>query len=323
VTAQLLYETGGPRYANPDVVARFDTIELAQEGPDRVRISGVRGEPAPPTMKVCLNFLGGFRNSMTFVLTGLDIEEKAALARRSLFAALGGEEQFAEVDARLVRSDKPDATSNEESTALLRVTVKDVDPNKVGRRFANAVIEMALANYPGFFCTTPPGNETPYGVYWPVFVPADLVPEVVVLDDGTRHAIEPLRHGAGEPPPLVEDPPLVRFTGPTERRPLGALIGARSGDKGGNANVGLWARDARAYEWLRTFLTIERFRALLPEARDLPIERHPLPNLLAINFVVHRLLGEGVASSTRPDPQAKGLGEFLRSRYVEIPQELL
>ena len=186
VTAQLLYEIDGPRYANPDVVARFDSIRLEQEAPDRVRISGVRGEPAPRDAKVCINYLGGFRNGMTFVLTGLDVEEKAALVRRALFAELGGEERFASVDVRLVRTDKADAPSNDEATALLRITVKDQEGAKVGRAFTNAAVEMALGNYPGFFATTPPTPESPYGVYWPALVPRSWIDEVVVTHDGRR-----------------------------------------------------------------------------------------------------------------------------------------
>ena len=108
------------------------------------------------------------------------------------------------------------------------------------------------------------------------------------------------------------------------RAPLGRVAGARSGDKGGNANIGLWTRDDAGYAWLAAFLTAERVRELLgPEAAALPIDVHPLPNLRAVNVVVHGLLGDGVASSTRPDPQAKGLGEYLRSRVVDVPEELL
>jgi hypothetical protein len=105
--------------------------------------------------------------------------------------------------------------------------------------------------------------------------------------------------------------------------PLGRLCGARSGDKGGNANVGFWARDDRAYAWLRAELSTERLRKLLPEAADLKIDRFELPNIRALNFVVHGLIAPGVAATTRPDAQAKGLGEYLRSRHVEIPTELL
>jgi hypothetical protein len=323
VTAQLLYEIDGPRYANPDVVARFDSVTLTQEAPDRVRISGVLGEPAPRDAKVCINYLGGYRNGMTLVLTGPDVEAKAGLARRTLFAALGGEAAFASVDVRLVRSDKDDAPSNEEATALLRITVKDQDPAKVGRRFANAAVEMALASYPGFFATTPPGAESPYGVYWPALVPRALVDEVVVSDDGQRIAVAAAPQVQAPEVAIAERRLPAAPGGATVRRPLGTLIGARSGDKGGNANVGLWARSPEAFAWLREFLTVARFRQLLAEADSLEVRRYELANLLALNFVVVGLLGEGVAASTRSDPQAKGLGEYLRSRVVDVPRALL
>jgi hypothetical protein len=338
VTAQLLYEIAGREYPNTDVVALFDTVAVEQEAPDRVRISGTRGRPAPEQVKVCLNLLGGWRNSMTFVLTGLDIEQKAALTLRSLEAALGGTGQFGEFDARLIRSDKPDAPINVEATAQLRVTVKDADPERVGRRFSGAVTELALAGYPGLHLTAPPTAGTVYGVYWPALVPADLVVPEVVHADGRRVAVPHTAFegataggGAAEPGAAVDagaDAAADSGTAPagaatTRRVPLGTIIGARSGDKGGNANVGLWARSDAAWAWLDSFLTLEQFRALLPEADDLEVRRHRFPNLSALNFVVVGLLGEGVASSTRPDPQAKGLGEYLRSRVVDIPVGLL
>jgi len=332
VTAQLLYEIGGPLYANPDVVADFSTIVLEQVGPDRVAVSGVRGRPAPDTVKVSVNLLGGWRNSMTLVLTGLDIDEKAALVRRTLDERLAGEE-IADLDVRLVRSDRPDAPTNEQASAQLRVTAKDADPDKVGRRFSGAVTELALASYPGFYLTSPPGDATAYGVFWPTLIPSTDVDQVAVLPDGTRRPV-PVS------PPVTSPGPATRMVigldqeeaaarrsaagfGPTRRLPLGKLVGARSGDKGGNANVGLWVRTEDAYVWLSSWMNIERFRMLLPEAAVLEVERHLLPNLLAVNFVVHGLLGEGVASSTRPDPQAKSLGEYLRSRLVDVPESLL
>jgi hypothetical protein len=341
VTAQLLYEIAEPAYANPDVVAHFDTARLAQQGPDRVRISGTRGSPPPPTAKVAMNLIGGFRNTMTLVLTGLDIEEKATWARQELFGVLGGEEQFGEVDVRLLRFDTPDAPSNEQATAHLRITVKDADPVKVGRRFSNATMELALGGYAGFHTTTPPAAETAFGVYWPALVPADLVEHLVVLPDGTRVAIAsapahlaaaagpdsrpagPGQAGHAETGHADTGHAEAEYSGPTRRVPLGLICGARSGDKGGNANVGLWARDRAAYPWLRDYLTIERLRELLTEAADLDVRRFELPNLGAINFVVVGLLGAGVAASTRPDPQAKGLGEYLRSRLVEVPAGML
>jgi len=324
LTAQILYEIGSERYLNPDVVARFDTIRLEREAPDRVRVSGVRGEPAPSTTKVCINYLGGYRNSMTFVLTGLDIEEKAKLAADSLFARLGGRENFEEVAERLVRTDQQDPASNELASATLRITVKDRDPKKVGRAFSSAAIELALASYPGFYVSSPPGGDDAYGVYWPALIPKDEIEEVVVRHDGERVALRyPRIEAMGQP----VEPERTAYTpappGETVRAPLGAIIGARSGDKGGNANVGVWARTDAAYAWLQSFLTAERFKELFSEAKDMEVRRYELPNLRALNFVAVGLLGQGVASSTRMDPQAKSAGEYLRARIVDIPRALL
>jgi hypothetical protein len=327
VTAQLLYEIDGPAYANPDVVARFDTVRVEPAGPDRVLLHGTRGEPAPERLKVAINYLGGFRNSMSFVLTGLDVEAKAAMVTAALFERLGGRERFQAAEVRLVGRPASDPATAEEAVAELRVTVKDPDPAKVGRAFSNAAIELALASYPGCYTTTPPGEATPYGVYWPALVRADSVEQVVVLD-GERLVVKPptaaARASGQAPPPPPPAPPLpAPPAGPTVRAPLGRAFGARSGDKGGNANVGVWARGPEGYAFLASFLTVERFRALLPESRGLQVRRYELPNLLALNFVVVGLLGEGVSSSTRIDPQAKGLGEWLRARVVDLPVALV
>jgi Acyclic terpene utilisation family protein AtuA len=333
VTAQLLYEIGEPAYLNPDVVAHFDTIALEQLPGHRVRLSGTAGTRPPDTLKVGVNFAGGYRNTMTLVITGLDVEEKAAWAADELFGILGGRGQFDDVDIRLLRFDHPDAPANEQATAHLRVTVKDRDPRKVGRRFSNATMELALGGYAGFHTTTPPSAESAYGVYWPALVPAAEVEHAVVLPDGARVAVpatrpvEPeggIKRSFGRTSICPPEPEGGGERGDTGvRAPLGRVCAARSGDKGGNANVGLWARDAAGYQWLRDYLTTERLRTLLPEARDLEVRRFELPNLRALNFVIAGLLGEGVASSTRPDPQAKGLGEYLRSRLVTVPAALL
>jgi hypothetical protein len=323
VTAQLLYEIASERYLNPDVVARFDTIHLEQQGRDRVLVTGVRGEPAPEAAKVCINYLGGFRNTMTFVLTGLDIEEKAKLAEETLFAELGGRDRFDEVTVKLTRSDRENPGSNEEANAFLRITVKDKDPRKVGRAFSGAVVEMALANYPGFHMAGGLSSESSYGVYWPALVPVDAIDQVVVAHDGSRIQVPPVKPGASVSVEPVVEPSARAPGGRTTRVPLGAIIGARSGDKGGNANVGLWARSEAGYAWLADYLTVERFKELVGEARDLEVRRYQLPNLRALNFVVVGLLGEGVASSTRTDAQAKSLGEYVRAKLVDLPMALL
>jgi hypothetical protein len=324
ITAQLLYEIGDPAYLNPDVVAHFDTIQLAQDGPDRVALTGTRGSPPPGTAKVAINMLGGYRNTTTMVLTGLDIEQKAEHAVSLLTAVLGGTEQFDEFDVRLLRFDHPDAPSNSEATAHLRVTVKDQEEAKVGRAFSNAATELALAGYAGFHTLAPPGGASAFGVYWPALVPAALVTQEVHLPDGSTKAVRPLEYPPPTPaPPQAGSTAPAQPSGPTENIPLGRLCGARSGDKGGAANVGLWAVSPRAYDWLRGYLTTDRLRDLLTEAADLTIDRYELPNLLAVNFVIHGLLAPGVSGTTRPDAQAKGLGEYLRSRLVPVPAALL
>ncbi|MFF2505039.1 acyclic terpene utilization AtuA family protein [Streptomyces sp. NPDC058067] len=324
VTEQLLYETGGARYAGPDVTARLDTVRLTQEAPDRVRVDGVRGEAPPPTLKAGLNRLGGFRNEVVFVLTGLDIEAKAALVRDQMDDAFARtKSRPAQVTWELARTDRPDAETQETASALLRLVVRDADADTVGRTLSSAAIELALGSYPGFHVTAPPGKADPYGVFEAAYVDRADVEQVAVLPDGERQLIT--YHGATRPLADVDAPPLPPPPppGPTRRVPLGAVAGARSGDKGGDANVGVWVDGDDAWAWLAHELTVERFRELLPETRPLTVVRHVLPNLRALNFTVTGLLGQGVASRHRFDPQAKGLGEWLRSRHLDIPEVLL
>jgi Acyclic terpene utilisation family protein AtuA len=322
VTAQLLYEIGPQHYLNADVSADFATIELADAGADRVRISGVRGSPPPDTTKVSVNTFGGYRNSMTFLLTGLDIEAKADLVKSQLASAVEG---VGSVHWSLARTDHDNPSRNDQAVARLTVSVKDPDSTRVGRSFSAAAVEIALASYPGATMTGPPAAAEPYGVFRALSLANSLVEHRVVIEDGTvlDVAVTP-----GEPAAErlvvrrpVPDPPTD--WGPLWHVPLGSIVGARSGDKGGDANLGVWVRTEAAYRWLAHSLDVECLKSLLPETADLTVTRYPLPNLRALNFVIEGLLGDGVASSTRQDPQAKGLGEWLRARYFEIPISLL
>lgn len=321
VTAQLLYEINGARYPNPDVTARMDSVKLSPDGPDRVRITGVAGEPPPPESKVSCNSVGGFRNAMTFVLTGLDIDAKADLVRRQLQAGLTVAP--AELEWTLARTDHPDADTEETASALLRCVVRDPDPDKVGRKFSAAAVELALASYPGFHVTAPPGQGQIYGVFTPGYVDAAEVSHIAVHADGSHTdiaaAAETSQLAAVAPPSL----PAPLPTGATRRAPLGAVAGARSGDKGGSANLGVWVRTDEQWRWLAHRLTVETLRELLPETGPLPVTRHLLPNLRAMNFVIDGILGEGVSYQARFDPQAKGLGEWLRGRHLDIPEGVL
>ena len=326
VTSQLLYEIGGPAYLGPDVTARFDTIQVEQVEPDRVRVHGTRGEPPPATLKVAMNEVGGFRNDMAIALTGLDIEAKASLVEEAFWEACPfAPEDFASVTTRVVRTDKPDPETNEEATALWRITVKDPDERKVGRAVSNAVTELGLATIPGLYGVGGgPGGARSYGVYRPAVVPADLVPQHVVVRGGSRTVVDSVAPAGGAVDVVAAPGPSAPApTGSTERAPLGRVVGTRSGDKGGNANLGVFARDDRAWAWLDEQLTVERLRDLLPETAALQVDRHRFPALRSLNFVVHGLLQEGVAASTRTDGQAKSLGEWLRARVVDIPTALL
>ncbi|HSG79667.1 MAG TPA: acyclic terpene utilization AtuA family protein, partial [Acidimicrobiia bacterium] len=318
--AQLLSEIGSPAYATPDVVARFDTIHLEDLGGDRVRITGVRGEPAPDTAKLGIVHLGGFRNAMTMLVPPPDIEAKAQLLERQLRAALPA---GTELHLDLVGPGAA-AARRADGVGRLRVAVTSDDPGAAGRAFSSAVVELALASYPGFTPTAPPGDATPFTGFWPSLAPASVADAAVEVDGETVEVPSP----PTAPVDRIDSDDGVDLPGEGSgccaSVPLGRVAGARSGDKGADANIGVWARTDAAYEWLERFLTASRLRGLLPETDGLAIDRHLLPNLRAINFVVHGILGEGgVAASTAVDPQAKTLAEFLRSRVVEVPIPVL
>jgi len=324
VTSQLLYEIGGPSYLGPDVTARFDSIELEQVERDRVRISGVVGEAPPSTLKVAMNEMGGYRNSFTVALTGLDIEAKAELAAATFWDACAYDpDDFDAIDSRVIRTDKSDPATQEEATAIWRVTVKDADERKVGRAFADANVHTALASIPGMYgLGGGPSAATPFGVYRPAKIDAALVPQYVHVFGGGTTQLDSVAPSGQSVVVEVSDP-AVPSSGETTRAPLGSIVGARSGDKGGNANVGVFTRSAEAFAWLDGFLTVERLAELLPEVSEMKVERFRFPKIWSLNFVIHGLLQEGVAASTRQDAQAKAVGEWLRARVVDIPRDLL
>ncbi|MCW2774706.1 MAG: hypothetical protein JWN91_3032 [Nocardioides sp.] len=327
VTAQLVYEIQSARYLNPDVTTHLDSIHLREVGPDRVEVSGVRGEAPPERLKVCVNELGGFRNTVELVLTGLDIDAKADWVREQLTPALTA----SEVSWTRTALPPADADTEEGASSLLRCTVKDASPDPVGRRFTSAAVELALASYPGFTMTGPPAQPTPYGVYRAAYVDRTSVTHTVVHADGSREVVaDPTEFSQVDHEDGLRPSPYPAPTDSLTRRvPLGTFVHARSGDKGGDANLGLWvARDGSGkYDarvtWLAKLLTPRKVRELVPEAADLDVEVYVLPNLGAVNVLIRGLLGDGVAASPRFDPQAKGLGEWVRSRMVHVQEGLL
>ncbi|MDC0873965.1 DUF1446 domain-containing protein, partial [Gammaproteobacteria bacterium] len=324
VTAQLLYEISSPAYLNPDVIGHFDTLSIEQESDDRVFVSGCRGSSPPPTHKACINLAGGYRNGMDLVLTGLDIEEKAAAFTSALFNSVGGKEQFDDVSINLHRTDKENPNSNEEAMATLSIVVKSMNPDLVGRLFSAKIIELSLANYPGFFSGGGGKKPGPVIVYWPALVDSKYIKEYVHLDGVTTEIIPTSQMGFKDDfyqKNPIEIAPTPK--GKTQKTPLGTLYGARSGDKGGCANLGVWAKTDAAYSFLFNFLTVTKLKELMPDLHKYKIDRYDLPNIKSLNFYIHEILEDGVSSNNRKDGQAKSLGEYLRAKIVDIPCSIL
>ncbi|RJP90958.1 MAG: DUF1446 domain-containing protein [Desulfobacteraceae bacterium] len=323
VTAQLLYEIREPAYLTPDVRARFDTIHISQQGPDRVLIDGVKGEPPTDSAKVCINNLFGHRNSMTVVLTGLDIEKKAKIVEETIFDLLGGKDQFAFTDVQLIRIDKDNPDHNDVACAHLKISLMDPDQKKAGKLFSSKLVEMALSSIPGFTMTAPPSEGSPALQHWPTLVSNEFLEQRIYIN-GSEFTIKP-----------VEDYPDIKDVQPAQvslsdipmanlrKIYFGRLFATRSGDKGGNANLGVWAKNIKTYSFLNRFLTVEKLKELLPDMEPFEIERYELPNLFALNFYIKGVLGEGVAASVRNDPQAKTLGEYLRAKIIAVPVSIL
>ena len=324
VTAQLLYEISSPAYINPDVIGHFDTLRIEQEGKDRVYVSGCRGSTPPPTHKACINLAGGYRNGMDLVITGLDIEEKAKIFTDALFNSVGGKEQFDDVSINLHRTNKENPNSNEEAMATLSISVKSMNPDLVGRLFSAKIIELSLANYPGFFSSGGGKKPGPVIVYWPALVDSKFINEYVHIDGETIEIIPTSQMGFEESfyqKNLVEIAPAPE--GKTDKGPLGSYFGARSGDKGGCANLGVWAKTDLSYSFLYNFLTVEKLKELLPDLNNYEIDRYDLPNIKSLNFYIHGILEDGVSSNNKKDGQAKSLGEYLRAKIVDLPISII
>ena len=310
------------------MVARFDTITLRDDGPDRVRIGVVRGEPAPETLKVGVNHLGGYRNSFTFCLTGLDIEAKATLLEEQIWSHVpGGRDAFAFARTQLVRTDHDDPATNEAATALLRVTVKDPDERLVGGpsptwpsswRWRRSPASTAWAGRARPARTACSGRPP---------CPPTSCPQTVTVDGRVTVVGRP---PAGTAAPAPES--RSRFRDRT-RRPCRGSDGPgadREGGRGplrrqgGNANLGVFARSAEGYAWLSDFLTVARLRELMPaETAGLEVGRYELPNLRALNFVIVGLLEEGVAGSSRMDGRPRASASTCGPSWWRCPLSLL
>ena len=320
----MLYEISSPAYVNPDVIAHFDTLKIEDVEKDKVYISECRGSSPPKEHKVCINLAGGFRNGMEIILTGLDIEEKAKVFSEALFNSVGGKDQFDEVSIELHRTDKKDPVSNEEAMASLSISVKSKNSDLVGRLFSAKIIELALANIPGFFAQGGVKSSGPVIVYWPALINSKHIKEIVHINEKEIEIIPTSQLEFEEiyyqkEPFELEDIEL----NDEEQIYFGDLYGTRSGDKGGCANLGIWSKNSKSYSFLHKFLTVEKLKELLPDLNMYKIERFDLPNIKSLNFYIYDILQDGVSSNNRKDGQAKSLGEYLRAKKIKVPKSII
>jgi Acyclic terpene utilisation family protein AtuA len=328
VTAQLLYEIGEPAYLNPDVTTHLDTAELTDLGDDRVQIRGVRGSAPPATTKVAITAVGGWENSVILALTGPDLDAKAELVERSVHRYTEAVDGVDAVAIDRIGQAQEDPDSQNAGTALLRIAVQGTK-DAAGRAFSSRMVELALSSYPGLYALGPPQPGSAFGVYWPALLDQAMLDHTVHHHHGTTETIAPGNpHSASGDVSSPAEPsatPSVRdsWTDELVVASLGEIVHARSGDKGGDANLGVWVHEREGWEWLRSTLTVDELRRLLPETRDLAIARYEFPNLGAVNFLIRGLLGTGATSTLRLDAQTKALGEWLRSRSTRVPRPLV
>lgn len=303
VVEQLLYEIGDPAaYATPDVTVDFTSFTVTEDGPDRVRIAGVRGLPPPPTLKAGISHAAGWKCAGTFLFGPPDAEAKARAMSEIVWTRAGT--AFEETQTEVLGGRE----------VFLRLGVRDLDRKKVdafSRRFAS----FALSGPPG---VTIPGGGRPQVVevfgFWPASVPREAVSPVVLFEE-ERIAVTPLAPAA-EPLPGAPGRDVMAASESPGNVPLLDLGFARSGDKGDSANIGVAARSPEAYEHLRSLLTPELVKRVFAEECLGEVIRYELPNLRAFNFVLTRALGGGGIVSLRSDPQGKTFAQRLLATRV-------
>ncbi|WP_282947207.1 acyclic terpene utilization AtuA family protein [Cellulomonas endometrii] len=321
VTAQLLYEIQGVRYLNPDVIVHMDTVSVTQEGPDRVRVSGIVGSPAPLTTKIGIFAEHGYKSTFYGFVTGLDHEQKVALLEEQL-RGIADSLQVSELRLRPLGRPVVDPASQWQATMAVFISAAAADKDTLQALHAG-FMGLGLSSYPGWYADGSL-NITARTEYLPGLMLQSTVSQVVHLPDGA--AVEaPVVPGAEYHGQKQHPGATGIASARTEDEvtlPLGALVYARSSDKGANCDLGVWAADPTAANWLIRFLTTNRLRELLHEPADVTIERYELANLNGLAFVLRGHLGTSGASNLDVDTLGKALSEFLRARLVRVPADV-
>ncbi len=323
VTAQLMYEVNAPEYITPDVIAHFDTIEISQDGVDRVAIKNIKGSPATDTSKVTINCMDGYQNTMVFNVMGLDVKKKVDILHEQFLNNIGGEDTFDQMDIQFIHNGTTDPQTNEEAFSQWRVSVVDRDPQKAGKFFTSKLMELALCSPAGWCMSSPPGPAKPRIVHFPALIDKDHIRQRIDVD-GAETFYQECKFDAAKSVANTCKEDVYSFDNQeTKTVPLGTIFAARSGDKGGNANLGIWGRTPAQYAFLKQYLTGDKLKEIMRDVAPFDIIRYEFPNLLGLNFYIIGFLQDGVAASTKMDAQAKTIGEYLRMKKVSIPLELL
>ncbi|MHC4451082.1 MAG: acyclic terpene utilization AtuA family protein [Planctomycetota bacterium] len=320
VSEQLLYEMGAPEYIAPDCIAYFNTIQLAQAGPDRVAVSGVRGSHAPEKYKVSISFEQGYRAFGRLMVSGPDARKKAEYVSDVFWKSAGGREHYAHTLTQYVGDDSchPSVTSGAAGEILLQVAARDDDRRKLANDFAPQLVPKVLSTVPGITYLADQGRPRPSGVvgYWPALISRGNVHiEVEVGDQRVVVSHDPKPESAAVDPIAIE--PHSLDTDRTKRVRLAELCLARSGDKGDTCNVGVIARSPAIYHWMVHYLTAERVKEHFGEICQGAVDRFAVPNLLALNFLLHGSLGGGGTLSLLIDAQGKTYSQFLLNMEVD------
>ena len=327
--AQLLYEIQGINYLNPDVVAVLDDVRLEQVGTDRVRLSHVKGLKAPPTTKLAICVLGGYQAELSGFCVGLDTDFKYNQIKSGILSRLDST-KFQTISIERYGTAAPNPRTEAQAMVQIRMFVQAKTPAPF-QDFRRTIFYNGIGGFCGLCLHMDWRTLEPklYVKYFPAVVPQAKVNVAVhFLGDSQIYRVD--RRPANLFLPAVPAQPVHEAGLPvpeasTVTRPLGDLVFARSGDKGSNANVGFWVRNARAWPWLRTYLSTERIVLLLGDEwkPHFRVERCEFEHLWAVHFVISGILDEGVSSTPRLDPFAKSIGEFLRARFAELPRDLL
>ncbi len=328
VSEQLVYEMGTPAYISPDAVARFDSITLTQEGPDRVRVSGARGAPAPEKLKVSISYEDGYRAFGRLMVTGPDALTKAKKVAEVFWECVGGKELYADAREQFIGWDSchPPLAETEPGEILVQFAVRDQDEKKINHRFGPQLVPRVLGSVPGITYLADQGRPRASEVvgYWPALISRKCVKQRVIVGDQSVDVPQPDLSKAKAAPFVSRfDPGSHARSAKRVRVPLSRLCLARSGDKGDTSNIGVIARSAAAHAWMREHVTAQFVKRRFEGVCEGEVEAHFVPNLRAINFLLHESLGGGGTLSLLLDAQGKSYAQYLLATEVDVDAALL